>query len=128
MGKVKTSRKPRQSSKNSFPHPVKLKPGVKTYPHDPAASLRKTDEVLQALAECVVTADFSAFKEIIFGYFEARNVSQELAKAKIPRRTFYNAMKANSNPSWDVMTKLIKIISKNSDGPQKRTTTRRSAW
>lgn len=112
MGSKKTSQKQKEFSQSSFPHPVKLKPGVKLIPHTPGESLRKTDEVLQALFECLVTADFEAFKEIVIGHLEARNISKELEKNNISRRSFYNAMSENGNPTWDLITKLFKMISK----------------
>lgn len=115
MAKTKTSQKRSHSSKSTRPKSVRLKVSAPTVAYDPTASLQRTDEVLQALAECIVTADFEAFKEIIVGYFEARNISEELEKAKIPRRTFYNAMSPSGNPSLSLIAKLMRIIAGKSE-------------
>ncbi len=125
MASKKISPKRKGYSAGSLPQPVKLKPGVKLIPHDPGKNLRNTDRVLESLFECLVTDDFEAFKEIVVGHLEAKNISSELQHFGISRRSFYNAMSDNGNPTWDLITKIFKMIS--AQRSQQKTPTRKRA-
>jgi hypothetical protein len=64
MAKTKTSKKPKAFSVDKM-QPAKLKPGIKTYPHDPDQRLRDPDFIKLAIFDALWDGDIEAMKEII---------------------------------------------------------------
>lgn len=107
MGKAKTSRKPKASSASEMPF-VKLKPGVKTKPHDPDAKLRDPQFIARALLQAMLDDDLSAFREIVLAHYESKNTAAALKKAALSPRTFYAALKENGNPGFHTLSKIFR--------------------
>ena len=85
----------------------KLKAKVKSYAHDPDKSLRDTQLIIAALLQCLWEGDIRAFKEILRSYYEAINTAATLRKIGLSKRTFYEAISNNGNPSLDTISKII---------------------
>jgi DNA-binding phage protein/putative component of toxin-antitoxin plasmid stabilization module len=106
MAKAKTSRKPKAFSIEQI-EPAKLKAGVKTKPHDPRSNLRDRKFIEESLLECIVDGDMDAFKEILKAHYEAVNTSAALKRAGLSKRTFYDALAPDGNPSLSTVMKMV---------------------
>lgn len=106
MGKAKTSRKQKAFSIEDM-EPVKLKAGVKTTPHDPNKKLADPNFIAKALVEAFLDSDMEAFKDIIKAHYEAVNTTQALKRAGLKKRTFYDALAPEGNPSLSTVMKMV---------------------
>lgn len=106
MGKRKISKKHEAFSIENM-EPARLKPGVKTRRHDPSARLRDPEFIAKALVECIFDGDMDAFKEILKAHYEAVNTAAALKRAGLSKRTFYDALKPDGNPSLSTVMKMV---------------------
>jgi probable addiction module antidote protein len=106
MAKIKTSRKPRNSSVDDTPI-VKLKPEIKTTAWHPSKEMADSQKVIRGLFQSLVDGDTNAFKEILQAHLEAINISKLAKESGISRRTIYAALSKEGNPSLDTIAKLV---------------------
>jgi probable addiction module antidote protein len=106
MGKIKTSKEPRNLSADEAPI-VKLKPGIKTTTWHPSKEISDPDKVIKGLFQALVDGDTEAFKEILFAHIEARNITKLAKESGISRRTIYAALSKDGNPSLETIARLV---------------------
>ena len=105
MAKKKTSKKSLAFSVKDMPI-VTLKKGVKTKAHDPLKKLGNQKFISQALGECLLDGDKEAFIEILGAYYKTINKTKKLDEINVKPRTFYDALKANGNPTLETIMKI----------------------
>ena len=108
MAKIRISKKPGRFSGTEMPT-VKLKSGVKLSHHDPDKNLKNKDFVARALFQCLIDGDAKGFKAILQSHLEAVNITELAEKAGIGRRTIYEALSEEGNPSLNTLTKILHL-------------------
>lgn len=107
MARKKTSKKPEAFSPDSFDGAlIKNRKGLKK--HDPGKSLRDTNKIIRALAQCLVEGDEEAFKEILNGHLEVVNKSKLAQNTGVPLRTIQSAISKQGNPSLKTICKIFR--------------------
>ena len=107
MAKTKTSPKQKAFSLADMPI-VKLRERGEVY--SPTAKLRDVSFTMAALASALLDGDDQAIKEIIRNHFEAVNATKILKEAKISKRTFYDAVSADGNPSLHTLAQITRAM------------------
>ena len=106
MGKAKTSRKRKVFSIDDMPI-VSLKPGIRAESHDPKKNLSEQRFIVDALMDCLLDGDVEEFKETLKAHYEAVNITRALKRAGLSKRTFYNALAPDGNPSLETVMKMV---------------------
>ena len=106
MGKTKTSKRQRESSKNTQKKAYRLKHGVHLSTHNPLKTLTDEKLIAQAFWECLRNNDPEGAAEIIAIHIIALNKSRLSKEEDIPRSTIYHSLR-NKNPTLKTVAKLI---------------------
>jgi probable addiction module antidote protein len=106
MAKAKTLKRRKEFSLDILPV-KRLKPGMKVQSHDPSRNLRDSRFIGEALMECLIDGDMDAFKEILKSHYEAVNTTAALKRAGLSKRTFYDALAPEGNPSLSTVMKIV---------------------
>jgi probable addiction module antidote protein len=108
MAKTKTSQK--RAKKFSLDDMPIVKMNEEGVAYSPTEQLRDKEFIAIALLDALMDGDLPAFKEIIKAHYEALNIDATLKKARLSRRTFYDAMSDKGNPSLQTVSKIMKGI------------------
>jgi DNA-binding phage protein len=109
MGKTKTLRRRKKSSKHTSKKTHRLKKGVRLAVHDPLKTLTNQKFVAQAFWECLRDNDPEGAAEIIAMHVSALNKSHLAEDEGIPRSTIYHSLR-NKNPTLKTIAKLIHCL------------------
>jgi probable addiction module antidote protein len=90
---------------------IKLKKGAQIYKDDSVENMRNKKKVAKALLECIADNDLEAFREILEGHIMAMNITNFSKEVGVPRRTIYNILESDSNPTLKNVAKIISKIS-----------------
>ena len=107
MAKAKTSQKRKAFSPENMT-PTNVKASVKTMPHDPLDNLKDRSFITKALFDCMVEGDMEEFKDTVRAHYEAVNTAKALKEVGLKKRTFYDAISEDGNPSLETVFKLFK--------------------
>jgi DNA-binding phage protein len=102
VGKLKTSKKPRNSSQISLKKHVPFT----------SKELKNRKLVLETLIDCLQTGDLDSFRDVLISHLITSNKSKLAKKAGIGRRTLYDLMdpKKEFNPELSTVAALIRTI------------------
>src|SRR3990167_3033011 len=64
----------------------------------------------KVLVESLMEGDAEAFKEVLRAFLEANNKSRVAKKMGVSRKTLYNLVSEEGNPTLNNITKLLKAV------------------
>ncbi len=106
MGRIRTSKRRKESSKNTRKKTYRLKSGVHLPVHNPLKTLTNERLIAQAFWECLRNNDPEGAAEIIAIRISALNKSHLAKEEEIPRATIYHSLR-NRNPTLRTVAKLV---------------------
>jgi len=71
------------------------------------------DDLTGALVYALRHSDIESFKDILSGYIQVHNKADIARKMHVPRSTLYWMVSSEGNPTLDMISRLISVISKN---------------
>lgn len=80
--------------------------------YDPIKNLLDTNKMGAAIMECLIENDTEGALEVIENYLYARNRTQFLSEANVPRSTAYNFIRRR-NPTIKTLAKILHASSHN---------------
>lgn len=111
MGKRKILKKRGSSAKRYIRVSSKSK-AIRLREHNPLSSfIGLQKEVLsEVLVKSLMEGDAEAFKEVLRAFLEANNKSRVAKKMGVSRKTLYNLVSEDGNPTLNNITKLLKAV------------------
>lgn len=85
---------------------------IKLQEHNPLSSFIGLDKdvLSKVLATSLLEGDAESFKEVLRAFLEANNKSKVAEKMGVSRKTLYNLISEEGNPTLNNITKLLKAI------------------
>ena len=111
VAKKKTLRR-RKKSARRFKRDFSKSKVIKLREHDPLANFTglSRETLSEALVACLMEGDTQAFKEVLHAFLEANNKVQIAKKMGISRKTLYNLISDQGNPTLNNIAKLLKAV------------------